>query len=212
MKFVKRISLFFIYPLTMFAAGFASNIAIMEFFYPGEQILRISEEENSELLPETEEESEDTEPVAFLSEKAVQCLLSQPGTATKIGLRDSCFMVLMYDTAARDCEMLSLRINSLDLNRKCPTARLEGKGNKVRYVPLMKKTAEYVRKYLEIFHPAPTRHADDWLFYTVSHGRRHKMSDDNVARFLAKYSKMAHAKCREVFEKVTPHQFRHYGE
>ena len=28
---------------------------------------------------------EDTEPVAFLSEKAVQCLLSQPGTATKIG-------------------------------------------------------------------------------------------------------------------------------
>ena len=73
---------------------------------------------------------EDTEPVAFLSEKAVQCLLSQPGTTTKIGLRDSCFMVLMYDTAARDCEMLSLRINSLDLDRKCPTARLEGRGTK----------------------------------------------------------------------------------
>lgn len=38
MKFVKRISLFFIYPLTMFAAGFASNMAIMEFFYPGNVI------------------------------------------------------------------------------------------------------------------------------------------------------------------------------
>lgn len=36
MKFVKRISLFFIYPLTMFALGFASNMAIMEFFYPGD--------------------------------------------------------------------------------------------------------------------------------------------------------------------------------
>lgn len=152
---------------------------------------------------------EDTKPVAFLSEKAVQCLLSQPGTTTRIGLRDSCFMVLMYDTAARDCEMLSLRINSLNLDRKCPTARLEGKGNKVRYVPLMKKTAEYVRKYLEIFHPVSTRHADDWLFYTVSHSRRHKMSDDNVARFLAKYAKLAHTECEEVFEKVTPHQFRH---
>lgn len=68
---------------------------------------------------------EGAEPVAFLSEKAVQCLLSQLGTTTKIGVRDSCFMVLMYDTAARDCEMLSLRINSLDLDRKCPTARLE---------------------------------------------------------------------------------------
>lgn len=82
---------------------------------------------------------EDTEPVAFLSEKAVRCLLSQPGTITKIGLRDSCFMVLMYDTAARDCEMLSLKIGSLDLTGKCPTARLEGKGNKVRYVPPYEK-------------------------------------------------------------------------
>lgn len=36
MKFVKRLSLFFIYPLTMFALGFASNMAIMEFFYPGD--------------------------------------------------------------------------------------------------------------------------------------------------------------------------------
>ncbi|MBQ8598443.1 MAG: hypothetical protein IJ409_11710 [Lachnospiraceae bacterium] len=38
MKFVKRISLFFIYPMTMFGIGFASNMAIMEFFYPGENV------------------------------------------------------------------------------------------------------------------------------------------------------------------------------
>lgn len=36
MKFVKRISLFFIYPLSMFSLGFASNMAIMEYFYPGD--------------------------------------------------------------------------------------------------------------------------------------------------------------------------------
>ena len=35
MKFVKRISLFFIYPMTMFSIGFAANMAIVEFFYPG---------------------------------------------------------------------------------------------------------------------------------------------------------------------------------
>lgn len=44
MKFVKRISLFFIYPMTMFSIGFAANMAIMEFFYPGEAVL----EENKE--------------------------------------------------------------------------------------------------------------------------------------------------------------------
>lgn len=35
MKFVKRISLFFIYPVAMFGLGFAANMAIQEFFYPG---------------------------------------------------------------------------------------------------------------------------------------------------------------------------------
>lgn len=44
MKFVKRLSLFFIYPLTMFALGFASNMAIMEFFYPGEQNIPVKQD------------------------------------------------------------------------------------------------------------------------------------------------------------------------
>lgn len=35
MKFVKGISLFFIYPLTMFSLGFAANMAVCEIFYPG---------------------------------------------------------------------------------------------------------------------------------------------------------------------------------
>ncbi len=35
MKFVKRITVFFIIPMTMFACGFASSTAIMGFFYPG---------------------------------------------------------------------------------------------------------------------------------------------------------------------------------
>ena len=51
MKFVKRISLFFIYPLSMFAIGFATNMAIMEFFYPGEKIQIVQEEA---LKPEKE--------------------------------------------------------------------------------------------------------------------------------------------------------------
>lgn len=36
MKFVKRISLFFIYPLSMFSIGFISNMSIMEYFYPSD--------------------------------------------------------------------------------------------------------------------------------------------------------------------------------
>lgn len=148
------------------------------------------------------------EPVAFLSEKAMEVLLRQPDDSTRIGLRDMCFMVTMYDTAARDCEMLNLRLNSLDLNEGCPKVRLEGKGNKVRQVPLMKKTASHLKRYISVFHAEDTK-KEDWLFYTVAHGIRNKMSDDNVARFLKKYTAMAKAECEEVPAKVTPHQFRH---
>lgn len=51
MKFVKRISLFFIYPLSMFSLGFASNMAIMEYFYPGGSAESVQTEEK----PEAEE-------------------------------------------------------------------------------------------------------------------------------------------------------------
>lgn len=148
------------------------------------------------------------EPVAFLSEEAMGILLRQPDDTKKIGLRDMCFMVTMYDTAARDCEMLGLKVNSLDLDSSCPKVRLDGKGNKVRYVPLMKKTVLHLKRYLKAFH-ADDNGNDGWLFYTVSHGKRNQMSDDNVARFLAKYSAKARLECSEVPEKVTPHQFRH---
>ncbi len=40
MKFVKRISLFFIYPITMYALGFASNKMLDAFFYPGNQVTK----------------------------------------------------------------------------------------------------------------------------------------------------------------------------
>lgn len=53
MKFVKRISLFFIYPLSMFSLGFASNMAIMEYFYPGGQ------DENVQMQQEAADVTED---------------------------------------------------------------------------------------------------------------------------------------------------------
>lgn len=68
MKFVKRISLFFIYPLSMFSLGFASNMAIMEFFYPGESVqaapdVSIPREEDAGGVMESLEVSVSEEPV-----------------------------------------------------------------------------------------------------------------------------------------------------
>lgn len=44
MKFVKRISLFFVYPLVMFGIGFYAGVECMHFFYPGASNVREVEE------------------------------------------------------------------------------------------------------------------------------------------------------------------------
>ena len=66
MKFIKRISLFFIYPLSMFSLGFASNMAIMEYFYPGGQKENIQTEINPDL-----EEKEQPQIEVSVSEEPV---------------------------------------------------------------------------------------------------------------------------------------------
>lgn len=63
MKFVKRISLFFIYPLSMFSLGFASNMAIMEFFYPGKNNEQIQPQMIEEVKEEPIEVSVNDEPI-----------------------------------------------------------------------------------------------------------------------------------------------------
>ncbi len=150
---------------------------------------------------------EECDPVEFLSESAMETLLRQPDPTRKIELRDMTFMVVMYDTAARDCEMLNLKVNSIDIYSANPKVRLDGKGNKVRYVPLMQKTVMHLKRYMQVFHTDSK--ADDWLFYTIAHGQKNKMSDDNVARFLMKYAQKGRLECSEMPVKVTPHQFRH---
>lgn len=59
--------------------------------------------------------------VEFFSDNALKALLEQPDRSKKTGLRNSCFMILMYDTGARCQEILDLRIKDLVLNEKAHT-------------------------------------------------------------------------------------------
>jgi len=145
--------------------------------------------------------------VEHMSETAVAAVLAQPDTATSKGLRDRFFMILMYDTGARLQEILDLKLCDFRLG-KTPTVTLHGKGDKTRSVPLMERTIEHLRVYLAEFHKNSGLSADSYLFYLVSHGRRHQLSNDCVAKFIRKYGELARVTCLEVPEKIHPHQFR----
>jgi len=140
----------------------------------------------------------------FMTPEAINVLLKQPDVSTKMGIRDLFYMVLMYDTAARDGEMLSLRLGDIKPNSR--TVLLQGKGAKQRIVPISENTAQHFRRYKKLFHAFSDETSP--MFYIVRHGVKTKMSDDNVARFLAKYC----AKARDVYpdipKRVSPHMIR----
>lgn len=115
MKFVKRISLFFIYPISMFSLGFASNMALMEYFYPGRENrtipIKTAAGEDSEKEPagknaggfaKSPGEESPGEDMGFLEGD-----LSRPGEgAMEVSLRDdqivtadTQYVVLKYNTA-----------------------------------------------------------------------------------------------------------------
>jgi len=146
-----------------------------------------------------------TAPVKYMSTDAVTALLAAPDPGTRLGLRDQFFMILMYDLAARDAEMLALTLADIDARRL--TADLLGKGSKPRRLPVTSETARHFDRYTAVFHPSPDPAAP--LFYTVRKHRPAQMSDDNVARFIRQHAAAARAGCPDVPGRVHPHMLRH---
>lgn len=147
--------------------------------------------------------------VEFLSMSALKTLFSQPDTSKSNGLRNFCYMKFMYDVAARCQELLDVQIGDLNLQNGHPTVILTGKGEKTRVVPISTKTANLLRDYLIKVHPTENRKDSDFLFFTTTHGQKHKMSTDTVSLFMRKYGERGRIECSEIPERVHPHQLRH---
>jgi site-specific recombinase XerD len=145
--------------------------------------------------------------ISFFSEAALKTILEQPDVRKKKELRNLFFMILMYDTGARNQEMLDLNLSSIHFEGKSPYAVIIGKGGKTRLVPVMQKTVEHFKKYVVAFHPNPS--AGDNLFYSIRQGIRFAMSPDNTERFIKKYGIAANILNPEVPQLLHPHQFRH---
>ncbi|OGV50227.1 MAG: hypothetical protein A2017_00220 [Lentisphaerae bacterium GWF2_44_16] len=142
--------------------------------------------------------------IEFMSPEAMRCLLAQPDTSKKIGIRDQFFMILMYDTAARDCEMLGMKL--CDFNEKDKTVYLIGKGSKPRMVPITDNTIQHYQRYVKLYHE--NSFGEEPMFYTIHRHEKTPMSDDNVARFIKQHSMEAGKNCKDIPERVHPHMFR----
>ena len=146
--------------------------------------------------------------VNHFSESVLEAILNQPDPRKRTGHRDLFFLIVLYDTGARNREVLDLHAADFVTTGKSSHVIIHGKGNKVRSVPIMEKTMEHFNAYIKRFGIDRNDHVNP-LFFTTIHGHRQPMSDDNVARFLNGYAKSAKTTCSEVPDKITPHMFRH---
>lgn len=129
--------------------------------------------------------------IRYFEDRQIKALLDAPGKEKRSERRNRMFLILGYDAALRVGEVKGLKVGDLHLDAEIPYILILGKGEKYRSVPVMKKTVQHLRGYLREFHgdaPDPTAP----LFYVVTHGIRHGLSDDCIQKVLKKYSK----KCR----------------
>ena len=83
-----------------------------------------------------------------ISEEDLKALLSAPPN-TKIGRRDQMILILLYDSAIRVSELLSLDVSSVNLDAEIPYLRIYGKGDKERRVYFDAKAKLHLQNYIK---------------------------------------------------------------
>ena len=148
------------------------------------------------------------ETISYMSMAAITAIVEQTDLSARNGLRDRTMLILLYDTGARVQELVGIQLKDLHLGNT-PTVILHGKNGKIRSVPLMERTVDYLKKYLLESHGGNLATSTEPLFYTVSHDEKHSLSDRRVRYLLSDYADSAQSVCLEVPERVHPHMFRH---
>ena len=138
----------------------------------------------------------------ILSDDALAAILSAPPN-TKFGVRDRAILILLYDTAVRISELLSIRLCDIAMESKYPNIFITGKGNKERTIQLTAKAVEHLREYIRVYHSNSSKEA--YLFSTTIKDR---MSVGNVQRIIKKYAALVSESGISLPDSVHCHMFR----
>jgi len=85
--------------------------------------------------------------VEHLTPEAMKLLLEQPNKNCLKGRRNLTLMSVLYDTGARVQELIDITVRDVILEAPAVIV-LNGKGNKIRRVPLMKNTVSLLEHYI----------------------------------------------------------------
>jgi site-specific recombinase XerD len=138
--------------------------------------------------------------IGYLEKAEMDALLTQPDHRTALGARDHALLLFLYNSGARADEAARLTIGSLRLGDS-PSARILGKGNKLRMCPLWPMTSSRLTRLVT------GRDANDVVFL----GRTNQpMTRFGIHRVVTHYAELASAVVPSLIAKrVSPHTIRH---
>jgi integrase/recombinase XerD len=135
-----------------------------------------------------------------LSQEEMELLLSQPGTVSMAGIRDTAMLEIMYATGIRVTELISLTMNSM--NWHVGYLVVMGKGQKERIIPVGQSSYDCLYAYVHnARHVFLKKQSTDILFLSR---RRAGFTRQGCWKMVKQYAGKA-----GLGMKVHPHTFRH---
>jgi integrase/recombinase XerD len=139
-------------------------------------------------------------PRVILSIQEIEAILREAEPTSPSGLRDRAMLETLYSTALRRMELPGLALYDVDLTRRLVMVR-EGKGKRDRVVPIGRRAAAWVEKYLQEARPQLLVGDTEALFLT-DYGE--PASPEYVAERVRRYMHFA-----DVKKPGAAHLFRH---
>ena len=130
----------------------------------------------------------------FMTESEVLNIINLPKHEGIFALRDKAILEVLYSTGARVSELVSLKINDIDLISGI--AKVMGKGRKERLLPLGEPAIVALKTYLDL--------RSDNCQSLFTNKRAKGLTDRGVRSIIERYIKQSASSL-----KVSPHTFRH---
>ena len=131
----------------------------------------------------------------------VERIIKAIDITTELGKRNQCMIEVLYGCGLRVSELIDLKISNI--NFKELYLKVEGKGNKTRFVPLARYTADLIKDYIENVRSKykVNKKCEDILFLN---SRGSSMSRVIVFIIIKELTEKA-----GISKKISPHTFRH---
>ena len=136
-----------------------------------------------------------------LSFDDVDKIINAIDVSNDLGKRNKCMIEVLYGCGLRVSELIDLKISNI--NFKELYLKVEGKGDKTRYVPLAKFTAKLIKEYISEVRSKYkiNKKCEDILFLN---SRGSAMSREIVFIIIKELTEKA-----GINKKISPHTFRH---